>query len=29
LSSIPPRELVDKLVSKYFTLDIAPGESGN
>lgn len=27
LSSIPPRELVDKLVSKYFTLDIAPGES--
>ena len=27
LSSIPTRELVDKLVSKYFTLDIAPGES--
>jgi hypothetical protein len=27
LSSIPPRQVVDRLVSRYFTLDIAPGES--
>ena len=27
LSSIPPRRTVDRLVSMYFTLEIAPGES--
>lgn len=27
LSSIPPRQVVDRLVSRYFTLDIAPGGS--
>lgn len=27
LSSIPPRRAVDRLVSKYFTLDIASGKS--
>lgn len=27
LSSIPPRRAADRLVSRYFTLDIAPGKS--